>query len=270
MGKNTDISWTDSTWNVARGCTKVSDGCKFCYMMRDGDRFGYDGKVVTKTKTVFNFPLKYKETKSMAWNGRPLIFTSSLTDVFHKDIDSFRHEIWDIIRKCPHLIFQILTKRPERIKKHLPTDWGEGWDNVWIGTSAENQEVLNERMEYMFEIKAKVKFLSIEPILSPINLGIPKFSIGEDLYIRLKDDIDWIIIGGESGNNSGEWKARPAQLKWFEDIVVQCATNDIPVFVKQLGTCLAKELEEITNRHGSDINEFPNILKIREFPKNRR
>jgi protein gp37 len=114
--QNTNIQWTDNTWNIARGCTKVDEDCKYCYMYRDSmENTRYNPLDVVRTKTVFNFPLKYKETMSSVWPGRPLIFTSSLTDVFHPAIDGYRNEMWDIIRQCPHLIFQILTKRPERM-----------------------------------------------------------------------------------------------------------------------------------------------------------
>ena len=90
MGTKTAISWTDATYNVARGCTKKNSDCIFCYMMRDGHRYGYDGDVVEKTKTVFTMPLRYKKTKSDVWDGPPLIFTSSLTDFFHVGVDPFR------------------------------------------------------------------------------------------------------------------------------------------------------------------------------------
>jgi protein gp37 len=120
MGENSAIQWTDVTWNIARGCSKVDEDCKFCYMYRDSfDGTRYNPREVVRTKTVFNLPLKVKEPSK--------IFTCSLTDFFHEDIDSYRNEAWDIIRKCPHHTFQILTKRPERIIDCLPADWGEGW-----------------------------------------------------------------------------------------------------------------------------------------------
>ena len=103
MSNTTNIQWIDATWNIARGCTKVSEGCKYCYMMRDGQKYGYNGSIVTRTKTVFNFPLKYKETQSKVWGGRPLIFTSSLTDFYHPDIDSYRDEAFEIMDQCSQL-----------------------------------------------------------------------------------------------------------------------------------------------------------------------
>src|SRR6187549_3350418 len=95
MGKESQIQWTDATWNVARGCTKVDEDCKFCYMYRDSfDGTRYNPRKIVRTKTVFDFPMRFKETESKVWSGPPLLFTSSLTDVFHTAIDSYRGEVW--------------------------------------------------------------------------------------------------------------------------------------------------------------------------------
>lgn len=267
MAEKSKIQWTDATWNIARGCTKVDEDCKFCYMYRDGERYNYDAKSVIKTKTVFNLPLKHKQTISDVWGGKPLIFTSSLTDVFHEDIDPFRNEVWDIIRKCPHLIFQILTKRPERIKDHLPADWGEGWDNVWLGTSV-GSDKSTHRMVELAKIECKIKFLSLEPLHSEIDLNSVTTHIkflNEDFYVL--PAFDWVIVGGESGNETGKYQYRRCKLEWIEDIIKSCKEAKVPVFVKQLGTHLSKELK-LKDRHGGDMEEWPEHLQIREFPKN--
>lgn len=281
MATKSTIQWTDATWNVARGCTKVDADCKYCYMYRQSlNDTRYKANQVVKTKTVFNFPLRYKETTSSCWDGRPLIFTSSLTDFFHEDIDAFRHEAWDIIRSSPHLIFQILTKRPERIKESLPDDWGDGWDNVWLGTSIGSQAGMI-RLPWLLGIKAKVKFLSLEPLYQNIDLEYPKEVYPEGIQRCCSGfecgcmglpinppalyGIDWVIVGGESGNDNGKYKYRPCKIEWFEEIVDLCERLHVPVFVKQMGTHLAKELK-MTDRHGGDINEFPPNLQIREFP----
>lgn len=243
--ENSAIQWTDHTWNIARGCTKVDADCKFCYMMRDGDRYKYDGKVVVRTKTVFKMPLRLKEPSR--------IFTCSLTDFFHEDIDAYRDEAWDIIRKCPQHTFQILTKRPERIKDHLPSDWGAGWKNVWLGTSIGAISGM-DRFISLGNVVAKTRFLSLEPLHQSLRFGASS--------IRF----DWVIVGGESGNETGKWRYRPCKLEWIEVIVDQCLRNNVPVFVKQLGTHLAKEMG-LKDRHGGDINEWPEHLRIRQFPK---
>lgn len=282
MANDTAIQWTDATWNIARGCTKVDEDCKYCYMYRDSfDSSRYNPLDVVRTKTVFNFPLKYKETKSKVWSGRPLIFTSSLTDVFHPAIDSYRNEMWDIIRQCPHLIFQILTKRPERIEEHLPEDWGLGWENVWLGTSIGSDNSAARALELCRLGGGKHKlFLSLEPMHGPIWLnqikdgymwdvltGLP-YSEERERYVPEDRTypVDWVIVGGESGNENGKYKYRPSELRWFVRIVRQCVESGVPVFVKQLGTHLAKELK-MSDRHGGNINEFPVELQLRQFPK---
>lgn len=282
MGNISEIQWTDGTWNVARGCTKVDADCKYCYMYRQSlNDTRYKADQVIKTKTVFTLPLHYKETKSKCWEGNPLIFTSSLTDFFHEDIDSYRDEAWDIIRKCPHLTFQILTKRPERITEHLPDDWGDGWPNVWLGTSIGSNEGMN-RFWDLIAIKSQTRFLSLEPLHGPIDLMYPKdvFPNGPQMCcnghecgcIGLPIDppiiygIDWVIIGGESGNDVGKYKYRPCDINWIEEIIGACKSVNIPVFVKQIGTYLSKEFG-MKDRHGGDFEEFPKSIQFREFPK---
>lgn len=256
MGKESTIQWTDATWNIAVGCTKVDEDCKYCYMYRQSlDSTRYNPLQVRRTKTVFNMPLKYKETMSKVHNGRPLIFTSSLTDVFHPDIDPYRSEMWDIIRKSPHLIFQILTKRPERIENHLPDDWGLGWDNVWFGTSVGSPKGM-QRIYDLLNTTCKVRFLSIEPLHERIDMNI---DLGDLVHI------DWAIIGGESGNDNGKYRYRPCKLEWIEELIKDF-TPTTRIFIKQLGTHLAKELK-LSDRHGGNIEEWPEHLRIREFPK---
>ncbi len=259
MANKSAIQWTDATWNIARGCTKVDEDCKYCYMYRDsmnGTR--YQPLNVVKTKTVFDLPLKLKQPSK--------IFTCSLTDFFHEDIDEYREEAWEIIRQCPQHTFQILTKRPERILQCLPGDWGQGYNNVWLGASigSENGMV---RGKLLSVIPCKIKFLSLEPLHGPISLKQSTINIeilNEDFYIL--PAFDWVIVGGESGNENGKYKYRPCQLQWIEQIINDCKESRIPVFVKQLGTHLAKELK-LKDRHGGNIDEFPENLKIREFPK---
>lgn len=271
MVKESLIGWTQYTWNIAVWCDKVSEGCKFCYMMKDMERYGRKLTQVTRTqKAAFYKPDKIKEPA--------LVFTCSWTDFFHEGCDPFRHEAWEIIRRNPHLTFQILTKRPERILQCLPPDWDWGYPNVWLGITVENQLRYLERMEYFKRIPAAVRFLSLEPMLGEMKLDEYLYrgnrsgeyslsdSIPEDRRSKLINFIDWVIVGGESGNETGKWLYRPAQLKWFEQIAETCKQYDVPMFMKQMGTHLSKKLK-LADRHGTDISEFPAQLKIQEFPK---
>jgi protein gp37 len=282
----TNIEWTDETWNIAVGCTKVDHDCKYCYMYRESlNNTRYDPKVVRKTKTVFDKPLRIKKPSR--------IFVSSLTDPFHPDCDAFRNEMWDIIRKCPQHTFQILTKRTERIGGKLPEDWGDGWDNVWLGTSVGHFRSLSRVVELKSFI-SKTRFLSLEPLYGPIDLrwilrsrmkcptcigngyilinGEPLFcpSCGHDYRNMMGlSPFHWVIVGGESGNEAGKYRYRPCKLEWIESIILDCKNAGVPVFIKQLGTHLARELG-LKDRHGRNMAEWPEHLRIREFPTEKK
>ncbi len=248
MAEQSNIEWTDHTWNPWSGCMKVSAGCLNCYMHRHAHRWsGYEnaGRQLNRASDkTFNAPLKWKEPA--------LVFTCSMSDFFESRADEFRAEAWEIIKKTPHLTYQILTKRPERVLEHLPADWGSGYENVWLGVSVENNEVYG-RVGFLEKIPAKVKFLSVEPILEIVRF--------EGTFLP-----DWIIVGGESGNDKGPFGYRPSTLASIEEVVAYAEHYEVPVFVKQLGTGLAKELG-LKDRHGRDISEFPEYLQRREMPK---
>ncbi len=248
MAQISKIQWTDFSWNPWQGCHKISLGCKYCYMYRNKNMYGQIPHIVVKSKPLtFNKPLRIKEPS--------LIFTCSWSDWFIEEADAWRDEAWDIIRQTPQHTYQILTKRPERIAECLPDDWGEGYSNVWLGVSVESMDVL-DRIYDLIQIKAKVRFLSIEPLISPVSLPM----------IIMDSKISWVIIGAESGNNNGKYRYRLCELYWITRIVEQCKAAEIPVFVKQLGTHLSKELK-LKDRHGGDINEWPKHLKIRQMPQ---
>jgi protein gp37 len=244
MGEQSAIQWTGATWNPWHGCDKVSAGCKYCYMYRDKVKFGQDPSLVVRSKGKFNEPLKWEDPK--------VVFTCSWSDWFIDKADQWRDEAWDVIRKTPRHTYQILTKRSDRIKNHLPADWGEGWQHVWLGVTVENQEATS-RIRELQQVPAHIRFLSVEPILERVDLG--------DLT-----GIDWVIVGGESGNDNGEFKYRPCELWWLQDIVDQCAAQGVKVFVKQMGTYISKTLN-LKDRHGGEIEEFPEPLKIRQMPE---
>ena len=269
MAKTT-IQWTENTWNPWHGCKKVSEGCRFCYMYRDKERYGQDPTTVLRSKSTFNDPLKWKEPK--------LIFTCSWSDFFIAEADEWRDEVWAIIKATPHHIYQILTKRPENIADRLPGDWGGGYENVWLGVSVENQKAADERISILRDIPAKIRFLSLEPLLEKIDLDLicrDCDSLSLDHYgndgefgsvCHDSHGLSWAIIGGESGNLNGKYKFRPSELSWYQDLVSQLRFAEIPLFVKQLGTYLAKEMN-LKDMHGGEINEFPEDLQIRQMPE---
>lgn len=245
MAEQTNIQWADATVNFWHGCHKVSDGCKFCYMYRDKARYGQDANTVIRSKpTTFNAALKWKEPKR--------IFTCSWSDFFIEEADTWRADAWDIIRRTPQHTWMILTKRPERIIDCLPRDWGAyGYPNVWLGVSIESVEELY-RWDILESIPARIRFISYEPILGDIGAAFMHHP-------------DWVILGGESGHSFGKWRYRPCELQWINDLAAYYIRRGIPLFVKQLGTGLARELG-LADQHGGDISEWPEYLRIREFP----
>jgi protein gp37 len=260
--ENSKIEWTHHTWNPHIGCRKVSPGCKYCYMHRDMTRYGLNPKTVKRTsKVTFNKPLKWKDPAR--------VFTCSWSDFFIEEADAWRAEAWDIIRRTPHLTYQILTKRPERIEQSLPSDWGWGYSNVWIGVSVEDFEHAH-RLEYLHELKGVISkfktFASIEPLIA--DLRISEFSSATHKAFA---SLDWVIIGGESGNETGKFRYRPCELQWMLDIVHWTQKLKIPTFVKQLGTYQAKKINMKNekgrhDRHGGNIEGFPCELRLRQFP----
>lgn len=248
--KKSKIQWTGPTWNPWQGCKKVSEGCKYCYMFRDKERYGNKPSIVVKSKTTFKKPLKWKDPQ--------LVFTCSWSDWFIEQADLWRKDAWQIIKETPHHTYQILTKRPERILECLPDDWGNGYDNVWLGVSVESDRE-KHRIETLAKVPAKIRFISAEPLIGPVDLN--------PLMATLESKFHWIILGGESGNNTGKHRYRPCEESWIMNLINVSNRAGIKVFVKQLGTHLAGELG-YKDRHGGDITEWEPHLQIREFPIN--
>lgn len=236
MGKNSNIEWTDSTWNPWYGCLKVSPGCKQCYMYRDMDRYGRDPKVVTRAKAAtFNAPQHWTEPQK--------VFTCSWSDFFIEQADEWRDDAWWIIKQTPHLTYQVLTKRPENITGRLPDDWGEGYPNVWLGVSVESPIYL-PRIGILSETPAVVHFVSYEPALTYVD------------FTSYSNQIDWLISGGESG-----YKPRPADLDWFRRTRDHCNLDEIAFFHKQHGG--SKKIEGVWGGRtldGRTWDEFPVLI----------
>ena len=239
MAFETGIEWTNHTWNPWRGCQHVSPGCDNCYMYRGERRYGRDPQVVVRSKTTFYDPLK--------WRDAARVFTCSLSDFFIKEADAWRLEAWEIMRRTPHLQYQVLTKRPSRMR-----DWAKvhGWlPNVWAGTSVENEKYLY-RLDVLARVPATIRFISAEPLLASLDLR-------RWLY---NGTLQWVIVGGESGPG-----ARPLDIGWVRFLRDQCAHTGTPLFVKQLGTRWARA-RRASDTKGSDVRDWPADLNIREYP----
>lgn len=236
MGQTTIISWTERTWNPWRGCTKISPGCKNCYMFTAQTRYGHDPHVVVRTRT-WNAPLRWQRLAERE-KRRELVFTCSWSDWFHEAADSWREEAWSVIRLCPNLIFQILTKRPERIVDHLPGDWGDGYRNVWLGVSIESNKFV-WRANVLRLAPATVRFVSAEPLLGPLP----------DLELN---GIDWLIVGGESGPGY-----RPMDHDWARDLRDRALSRQVAFFFKQSA---APRTEMGTSLDGQSWRQIPEIV----------
>jgi len=212
------------------------------------DKYGMQPRVVSRSKTRFDAPLKWKEPRT--------IFTCSWSDFFIEEADQWRADAWQIVKATPQHTYQILTKRPERIEACLPEDWGAGgYSHVWLGVTVEDNGRMH-RLEPLSRIDCAVRFASFEPLLERIDVTPYAHPI------RL---LDWAIIGGESGNDTGTYRYRECSLDWLTELADELKRRGVSVFVKQLGTHIAKQIG-LKNRHGGDIAEFPKELQLRSMP----
>jgi len=234
MGAHSSIEWTESTWNPVTGCTKVSPGCAHCYAERIALRLqamGHpnyvNGFKVTIHEHMLALPLRWKKPQ--------MIFVNSMSDLFHEDVPlEFIQKVFDVMRRASWHIFQVLTKRSQRLLELNPEiDWPP---NVWMGVSVENQDYIF-RIEHLRQTNAHLKFLSLEPLLGPLP----------NLDLR---GIDWVIVGGESGPG-----ARPIKEEWVIDIRDQCRAANIPFFFKQWGGVRKKRTGRVLQ--GRTWNEMP-------------
>ncbi|KPK47262.1 MAG: hypothetical protein AMK72_08665 [Planctomycetes bacterium SM23_25] len=214
MGMNSQIEWTESTWNPVTGCTKISSGCAHCYAERMARRLKAMGQPnyrngfrVTVHQHALALPLSWKKPQ--------VIFVNSMSDLFHEDVPvGFILRVFDVMQQSHWHLFQVLTKRSGRLAEMAPLLPWPG--NVWIGVTVESTEYV-DRIDDLRSVPAAVRFLSLEPLLAPLP--------GLDL-----EGIDWVIVGGESGPG-----ARPMAEAWALDIRDQCHRAGVPFFFKQWG-----------------------------------
>lgn len=236
MGANSAIEWTESTWNPVTGCNKLSPGCKNCYaekmakrLKAMGQRNYRNGFELTLQPQMLDMPLRWKKPQT--------IFVNSMSDLFHKDVPlEYIQQVFAIMKKANWHRFQVLTKRADRLEALAPElEWAP---NIWMGVSVESQKYVS-RIDHLRRTGARTKFLSLEPLLGPLN----------DLDLA---SIDWAIVGGESG-----FGARPMSVDWVTNIRNQCLDAGVAFFFKQWGGVQKK-------RHGRELegrtwNQMPEL-----------
>lgn len=272
MGQETGIGWTDHTFNPWWGCLKVSPGCENCYA---------EFLAVTRRKLPVWGPASTTERKRTVqpwkdlpkWNAaairdgvRRRVFVASMADIFedHPMVTEWRAEALRLLELCTGLDVQLLTKRPENIRRMVPASWLTRWpDHVWIGTTVEDQDRVAKRIHHLLTVPARVRFLSVEPLLESVELGS---YLDPELCdaCGLEGAVSWVIVGGESGPG-----ARPFDLWWARSIVRQCDAAGVPVFVKQMGSNPHNGPEplKLRDRSGADPSEWPSPLRRQEFPR---
>ncbi len=237
MAANTSIEWTTMTWNPITGCTKTSQGCKNCYAERMAKRLQAMGMLryrngfeVTLHSDLISLPFTWKRPR--------LIFVNSMSDLFHQNVPlEFIQQVFETMAICGHHIFQVLTKRSQRLTEiahRLP--WSP---NIWMGVTVENRRAMR-RVEHLQQVPAAIRFISCEPLLEQID------------NLPLKD-IHWTIVGGESGP-----KARPMQPAWVKSLLQQCREARVPFFFKQWGGTRKKVRGRKLN--GRTYEEMPHFL----------
>lgn len=302
MSDSTGIEWTDSTWNPVVGCTKVSQGCKNCYAkeLHDKRHKAYLSGAQLPDQYALPFEavqlMPERLTAPLHWRKPRRVFVNSVSDLFHEDVpDEFIDRVFAVMALSPQHTFQVLTKRPERMRAYLNTPmrgaeidradprriggiYSNPLPNVWLGTSVEDQAAAEARIGELLETPAAVRFLSCEPLLGPVNLK-PKFLHPLDTITSVSTRqtwtvprIGWVIVGGESGPG-----ARPCDIGWIRSIVGQCQAAGTACFVKQVGAkpvgkwqpAAGKILtpERLPDRKGGNPDEWPEDLRVREFPE---
>ncbi len=239
MSNNSKIEWTDATWNPVRGCTKVSPGCANCYAETFAERF----RGISGHPFEFGFDLQLvpaKLSEPLRWRTPKMIFVNSMSDLFHEDIsDEYIGKVVQVMVQANWHTYQILTKRSERMSELLNTrlKFAAKQPHIWWGVSVENRKNGLPRIIHLRNAPAKIRFLSIEPLLE--ELGI--------LNLR---GIGWVIVGGESGPG-----ARPMNKEWVISIRDQCRKTKVPFFFKQWGGIRKKEAGRFLD--GKTYDEFP-------------
>lgn len=237
MATNSTIEWTQSTWNPVTGCNKISPGCKHCYAERLAKRLKAMGQ--PNYRNGFKLTLQPRMLElPLSWKKPQTIFVNSMSDLFHKDVPlEYIQQVFDVMKRAHWHRFQVLTKRADRLAElNTRLDWAP---NIWMGVSVESQKYV-PRIAELQCTDATIKFLSLEPLLGPLtNLDLKQ--------------IDWVIVGGESG-----YGARPIKEDWVVEIRTQCRQFEVPFFFKQWGGVNKKKTGRLLE--GRTWDEMPTMV----------
>lgn len=283
MSDKSGITWTDATWNPITGCTKVSAACKNCYAERDWARLTH---IPTYAGRKFTDVACHSERldQPLRWQRSRRVFVNSMSDLFHEDVpDEFIDRVFAVMALAKRHVFQVLTKRPERMLTYLSRlgksaklldtaartvgytlefqgRYLVSWPipNVWLGVSIEDQATADDRIPLLLQAPAAIRWISAEPLLGPVVLGdVP---VGMNGPLRPHADtglprLDWCVVGGESSA-----KARPMKLDWARNLRSECREAKVPFFFKQTGLWLqAEEVEDTRNIPGDRLQYFPEL-----------
>lgn len=273
MSKGSTISWTNDTWNPVRGCSKVSVGCKNCYAETFAERWrGIPGHAFEQGFDLRLVPEKLDEP--LHWKKPRRIFVNSMSDLFHEKVPfEYIDRVWHTMAEAHQHIYQILTKRPERmleffewtkteLKRAGLDEWWKGYTvmpHVHLGVSVENQDAADKRIPILLQVPAAVRFLSCEPLLGPVDLRDGLWvgpEGGAEYSYTPRNMISWVIVGGESGHG-----CRPMDLDWARSIRDQCRETGTAFFMKQTGGARDK---------GESLESIPEDLRFREYPRSRQ
>ncbi len=216
-------------WNPWHGCTQYSEGCANCYMFYLDKQRDQDGSVIYKTKTNFTAPIKKDRQGNYKISSGTLVRVCMTSDFFLREADEWREEVWQMIRTRPDLHFWLLTKRAERIAECLPYDWGDGWDNVLLNVTAENQKRADERVPILLTIPAKHKGIMVAPFIGAVSLKN---------YLP-SGQIESVLADGE--NYDG---ARPLHYDWVKQLYDECVRYDVPFSFYGTGNLFIKDGKE--------------------------
>lgn len=309
MSTSSSIEWTQATWNPVVGCTRASAGCDFCYAVKMTHRLAAMGQSKYAGLTVlnnrgerhFNGVVRTDEAAleiPYHWKRPRRVFVNSMSDLFHKDVPfSFIAECFTTMAQTPQHTYQILTKRPERMVEFFEwnypadkisradavADWLGSWPNVWLGTSVEDQDAADKRIPHLLRCPAAVRFLSIEPLLGPVDITRYLYATGAStagpwrypsgrvvrasgvggqvICSRPANELHWVIVGCESKPGKALGRFADGYADAALSIIDQCAAAGVPVFHKQM---------PVNGRACGDAVQFPERWRVREFPQEAR